>query len=117
MRRRIWREELRMLSQVHLNQLTLLQRKKAASSGPAVGEKGRRKPPPARAVCKYWAARSLEIVDKAVDVPVTMLHMFQQSVPLIQFIDRVLDIPVVPQRQVRMVPNCAENGGLHKCSA
>ena len=29
-------------------------------------------------------------------------------VPHVQFIDRVLDNPVMPQRQVRTVPNCAE---------
>ena len=51
-----------------------------------------------------------QIADKAVDVPVIMLHKFLQSVPQIQFIDRVLDIPVMPLRQVRTVPNCAEVG-------
>ena len=49
-----------------------------------------------------------QIVDveaPVVDVLVTMLHKFQQpyefdilKVPQIQFIDRVLDIPVMPQR-------------------
>ena len=62
-----------------------------------------------RVVHKYWAPHP----DKAVDVPVTMLHKFQESVPQIQFIDRVLDIPVMSQRQVRMVLNYAENGRLH----
>ena len=48
-------------------------------------------------------------VDQTVDVPVTMLHKFQQFhefgilVPQLQFIDTVLDISVLPQRQVRPV--------------
>ena len=52
-------------------------------------------------------------MDKAGDVPVTMLHKFQLSVPQIQFIDRVLDTPVMPQGQVRTMPNCAVTGRLH----
>ena len=54
-----------------------------------------------------------QIVDNAVDVPVIMQLRFQQFcefnilVPGIQFIVRVLDISVLPQRQVRTVPNCA----------
>ena len=58
------------------------------------------------------------------DVPVTVLHKFQQTklfenleVPLFQFIDRVLDMAGMPQRQVRTVPNCAEFCRLHRCSA
>ena len=58
-----------------------------------------------------------QIVDKAADVPVTMHDQVpavradrQWFVPQIQFIDRVLDIHVMPQRQVRTVPNCAELG-------
>ena len=33
---------------------------------------------------------------------------FDRLVPQIQFFSRVWDIPVVEQRQVRTVPNCAE---------
>ena len=51
------------------------------------------------------------------DVPVTMLYKFQRSDPQIQFLGRVLGIPVAPQRQVRTVPNCAEKERLHRCSA
>ena len=51
------------------------------------------------------------------DVLVTTLYKFQQSVPQIQFLGRVLlDIPIVPQRQVLTAPNCAKNGRLHRCS-
>ena len=56
--------------------------------------------------------RKLEIF--AVDVPVNM-QLFQQfnsflnvKLPLIQFIDRVLDVPGVPQRCTHSA-NCAEN--------
>ena len=42
-----------------------------------------------------------QIVDKAVDVPVTMLHKLQQAVFQIQFFNRVLDISVMPQKQLR----------------
>ena len=51
----------------------------------------------------------------AYDVHVLVQFQFQQfkvyvnmMVLQIQFIDIVLDIPVMPQRQVRTVPNCAE---------
>ena len=43
------------------------------------------------------------------DVPVLVQYKFQQSVPIdsgyppLQFIDRVLDTPVLPQRQLRTV--------------
>ena len=49
-------------------------------------------------------------MDKAVDVPVNMqlkFHEFDILVPQIQFIVRVLDISVLPQRKARTVPNCA----------
>ena len=49
------------------------------------------------------------------DVPVLLQYQFQQSkvyvnmkVSQIQFVDRVLDIPVMQQRQVRTVPTSAE---------
>ena len=51
----------------------------------------------------------VDVEAPVVDVPVTVLHMFQQFyefdilVPQIQFIDGVLDTAVVPQRQVRTV--------------
>ena len=64
----------------------------------------RRDSPPAQVGTQILGS----IVDKVVDVPVTVLHKLQQSVPPSQFINRVLDIPTVPQRQVRAVPNCAE---------
>ena len=51
-----------------------------------------------------------QIVDKAVDVLVTMLHKFQQSVPQIQSIDRVLDIPVMPQRQYAQCQTVQKTG-------
>ena len=38
-----------------------------------------------------------QIVETTGDVPVTMLHKFQQSVPQIHSFDRVLAIPVLPQ--------------------
>ena len=59
-----------------------------------------------------------EILDKVdvVYVPVTMLHNFQQffefvflKVPQVQFIVRVLDTVVIPQRQVCTVSNCAQD--------
>ena len=57
-----------------------------------------------RAVYKFWAR-----VTMVADVPVLMLHKFQQLyvvfililVPQVQFIDRVLDIAVIPQMQER----------------
>ena len=55
------------------------------------------------------------------DVPVIMQLLFQQSkvyanmtVSHIQFIGRVLDIPVMPQRQVRTVLTCADCWRLEK---
>ena len=44
-------------------------------------------------------------------------HAARIPVVPIQFINRVLDIPVMPQRQVRTVSNSAEYGRLHWCSA
>ena len=58
----------------------------------------------------------------AVDVPVIM-QLDQQSklekpeVPQFLFIDRVPDIPAVPQRQVRAVQNCAEDPRFDRCSS
>ena len=44
---------------------------------------------------------------RVMDVPVNMLHKFQQfyefDILVAQFIDRVLDIAVMPLRQVRKV--------------
>ena len=76
-------------------------------------------PPPAEGgIHTLGAAPGPQFPDKAVNVPVTMLHKFQQTqlfenleVPQIQFIDRVLDIAGLPQKPARTVPNCAEMGG------
>ena len=46
--------------------------------------------------------------DHAAQVPAVRAE--QWHLPQIPFIDCVLDIPVMPQTQVRTVPNCAENG-------
>ena len=53
--------------------------------------------------------------DHAARIPAVPVR--EPDVPQIQFINRVLGIPVVPQRQVFTVPNCAEYGRLHWCSA
>ena len=42
---------------------------------------------------------------------------FDGLVPQIQFISRVWDIPVVEQRRVRTVPNCAEDRRFARCSS
>ena len=58
------------------------------------------------------------------DAPEIMQLVFQQSksyihleVPQFQFIDRVLDISVVPQRIGTLSANCAEDGRFHGCSS
>ena len=57
----------------------------------------------------------VQTVQLVVDVPEFVQDKFQQSVPRtvegasLQFIDRVLDISVMPQGQVCTVPNCAED--------
>ena len=55
-----------------------------------------------------------------VDVPVIMQLKFQQSVPLekvkvpqVQFLDRLLEHPVVPQRWVRTVETVQKNWRFH----
>ena len=53
----------------------------------------------------------------AVDVPVNMQHKFQQSLVLIQFINRVVVIPVATQRQVRTVLLCRRPLRFHSCSS
>ena len=69
------------------------------------GGPGQRDSPPAQGGTQILGS----LPSLTVDVPVTMLHKFLQFyvvyililVPQIQFIDRVLDTAVVPQRQVR----------------
>ena len=73
--------------------------------------------------CFFWAPSSRTLSPAGGHfVPVIVLHEFQQSfefvvVPQIPFIVRVLDKSVLPQRQVRTVPNCAVFGRLHWCSS
>ena len=60
-----------------------------------------------RVVFKYWARMSGAPLDAGIDVLVIMQLEFQQSetveMPQIQFLDRLLDIPVVTQRWVLTV--------------
>ena len=62
----------------------------------------------------WYASTSVGVLASVVTSLVTMQYKFQQFhefhilVPHLQFIDRVFDITVMSQRQVRTVPNCAE---------
>ena len=59
----------------------------------------RRRTPPSQGGIQILAAETLaDVVD--VDVHLNMQHKFQQSLVFIQFINRVVIIPVATQRQV-----------------
>ena len=105
-------EELRRLCKLPLNQLTPLQRKKARASLQRKKKKKKKLP-------RGGARLRGGVCDHAARVPGVQVPEGEgaSGVPQVQFLDRVLDIPVMPHRQVRTVPKCAAYGRLRGCSA
>ena len=76
----------------------------------------RRETPPGQGEIQILAAATLaDVVD--VDVPVNLQHKFQQSLVFIQFINRVVVIPVAAQRQVCTALLCRRLLRFHSCSS
>ena len=76
----------------------------------------RRGAPPGQGGMQILAAATLaDVVD--VDVPVNMQHKFQQSLVFIQFINRVVVIPVATHRQVCTALLCRRPLRFHSCSS